>query len=163
MQNFVCALKDQHLCFLPVLWKTCNQILLALKAKFPGDSQSLCQIPRLGSLMWGSEPSQHCKNFFGIIVFQSVGHLPGGYGIWFYCDCAPPTVLLGLLLCLWCGIFGGFQHPSISGPPGSIASCNFGTLTGGDKHTTLYSAISKPLQVILMGKAVVCHSHSLPT
>ena len=26
---------------------------------------------------------------------------PTGYGIWFYRDCAPPTVLLQLLLCLW--------------------------------------------------------------
>ena len=68
--------------------------------QFPGDSQSFCQIPRLGSLTWGSEPSQQCKNFFGVIVLQSVGS-PGGYGIWFCCDCPPPTVLLGLLLCLW--------------------------------------------------------------
>ena len=41
-----------------VLWKAYNQILLALKARVPGDSLSLFQIPRLGSLMWGSEPSQ---------------------------------------------------------------------------------------------------------
>ena len=36
----------------PVLWKFCNQILLASKVKFPGDSLSLCQIPRLGNLLW---------------------------------------------------------------------------------------------------------------
>ena len=30
--------------FLPVLWKSCNQILLASKVRFPGDSQSLCWI-----------------------------------------------------------------------------------------------------------------------
>ena len=57
-----------------------NQILLALKARFPGDSQSLCQIPRLGSLMWGSEPSQQWENFFGIIILQFVGHPPCRYG-----------------------------------------------------------------------------------
>jgi len=34
------------------LWKAYNQIPLALKARFPGDSQSLCQIPKLGSLTW---------------------------------------------------------------------------------------------------------------
>ena len=66
---------------LPVLWKSYNQILLALKARFPGNSQSLRQIPRLGSLTWGSEPSQQHENVFGIIVFQSVGHPPSGYGI----------------------------------------------------------------------------------
>ena len=84
-----------------VLWKSCNQIPLAFKVRFPGDSQSFCQIPRLGSLTWGWEPSQQWENFFGIIVLQFVGHPPGGYGIWFYCDCAPPTILLQFLLCLW--------------------------------------------------------------
>ena len=44
--------------FPSVLWKAYNQIPLVFKVRFPGDSQSLCQIPRLGSLMWSSEPSQ---------------------------------------------------------------------------------------------------------
>ena len=79
---------------------TYKQILLALKARFPGNSQSLRQIPRLGSLTWGSEPSQQHENVFGIIVFQSVGHPPSGYGIWFYHDCTPPTVSLRLSLFL---------------------------------------------------------------
>ena len=35
----------------PVLWKFCNQIPLASKVKFPGGSQSLCQIPKLGNLL----------------------------------------------------------------------------------------------------------------
>ena len=78
--------------FTLVLWKTYNQILLGFKARFP----ALCLC-----LTWRSESSQQCKNFFGIIVLQSVGHLPDGYEILFCCDCAPPTVLLGLLLCLW--------------------------------------------------------------
>ena len=64
-----------------VLWKSCNQILLAFKVRIPGDSQSLYQIPRLGSLTWGSEPSQEWENFFGIIVLQIVGYSPGEYGI----------------------------------------------------------------------------------
>ena len=36
----------------------------------------------------GKTSTQQWDNFFGIIVFQFVGHLPIGYGIWFYCDCA---------------------------------------------------------------------------
>ena len=40
--------------FPPVLWKCCNQIPPAFKVRFPGESQSLCGIPRLGSLKWGS-------------------------------------------------------------------------------------------------------------
>jgi len=35
--HFVCALQDQNL-FPPVLWKAYNQILVALKAIFHGDS-----------------------------------------------------------------------------------------------------------------------------
>ena len=61
----------------PVLWKFCNQILLAFKVKFSGDSQSLCWIPRLGNLLWALVLSQQCGNFFGIIVLQFVGCLPG--------------------------------------------------------------------------------------
>ena len=35
-----------------VLWKFCNQIPLAFKVKFPGGSQSLYWIPRLGNMLW---------------------------------------------------------------------------------------------------------------
>ena len=48
-QSFVCALQES---VSPVLWKFCNQIPLASKVKFPGGSQSLCQIPKLGNLLW---------------------------------------------------------------------------------------------------------------
>ena len=48
-QAFVCALLES---VSPVLWKFYNQIPLASKVKFPGDSQSLCQIPMLGYLLW---------------------------------------------------------------------------------------------------------------
>ena len=48
-QGFVCALQES---VSPVLWKFCNLIPLASEVKFPGDSQSLSQIPRLGNLLW---------------------------------------------------------------------------------------------------------------
>ena len=67
--------------FPSALWKAYNQIPLALKARFPRDSQSLCIIPRLGSLTWDSKLSQLWENFFGIIVLQFVGHPTNGYGI----------------------------------------------------------------------------------
>ena len=50
----VCALQDS---VSPVPWKFCNQIPLASKVKFPGGSQSLCQTPRLGNLLWVLELS----------------------------------------------------------------------------------------------------------
>ena len=125
--KFCLCLPSLESLFLSILWKACNQILLALKARFPGDFQSLCWIPRLGNLMWGSEPSQQCENFFGITVLQSVDHPPSGYGIWFYRDCAPPTISLWLL-CLWMwGIFlvGSSVLLLLVVP---TAGCSFGVL-----------------------------------
>ena len=108
MKDFVHALQEWSL-FSPVLWKYCNQILVTFKVRFPGDSQVLFWIPRLGTLTWGSEPSQQWANFFGIIIFHFVGHPPGGYGIWFYCDCGPPNILLRFLLCflMWVSFLVG--------------------------------------------------------
>ena len=54
------------------------QIPLAFKVKFPGGSQSLCQIPRLGNLLWALKLLQQCENFLGVIVLRSVGHLLSG-------------------------------------------------------------------------------------
>ena len=50
-----------------------------LQSQIPWDSQSVCQIPRLGTLLWTLELSQQCKNFFGIIVLQFVVCLLGGF------------------------------------------------------------------------------------
>jgi len=57
------------------------------------------------------------------------------------CNFAPPTGLLGLLLCPWMwGIFfDGIQHSPVDGC--SAASCNFGVLTGEDECVSFYSAI----------------------
>ena len=74
-QDFVYAFKES---VYPVLWNFFNQIPLAFKVKFSGGSQSLCEIPRLGSLLCALEALQHFDNFFGIIVLQFVGCLLGG-------------------------------------------------------------------------------------
>ena len=74
-QGFVCALQKS---VSPVLCKFYNQIPLPSKVKFPGGSQSLCQIHRLGNLLWALELLQQCKNFFGVIVLPFVGHLLSG-------------------------------------------------------------------------------------
>ena len=50
------CLYPSRACF-PVLCKFCNQIPLASKVKFYGGSRSLCQIPRLGNLLWVLEIS----------------------------------------------------------------------------------------------------------
>lgn len=78
-----------------------------IKVRFPGESPSLCWIPRLGSPTLGLEPSHQWENFFRIIV---LGRPPGGCRICFYRDRAPPTVLLWLLFFRQAGsVVGGFQ------------------------------------------------------
>ena len=70
---FVCALQES------LFPQSCgiSMIPLTFNVRFPGDSQSLCWIPRLESLLWCLELSQQWKTFFGIIVLQFVGHPPG--------------------------------------------------------------------------------------
>ena len=61
-----------------------------------------------------------------------------GMGFDSKCNLAPPTILLGLLLCPWTwGIFfGGHSHVDSC----LAVSCNFGVLTE-DERTSFYSAI----------------------
>ena len=101
---------------------------LAFKVWFSGNSSFHCQTPRLGSLTWGSEPSLQWVDFCGIIVLQFVSQPPSGYGIWFYCECAPLTVSLWLLLCLcmWGIFFGKFQCLPVDDC--SAISCDSGAL-----------------------------------
>ena len=47
----VCTPRPESL-FSPVLWKSYNQIPLAIKVRFLGESQSLCQISSLASMPW---------------------------------------------------------------------------------------------------------------
>ena len=61
----------------PVLWKFCNHIPLTSRSDSLG-CQPLCQIARLGSLLWPLELLQQCENLFGVIVLQFVDHPPGG-------------------------------------------------------------------------------------
>ena len=95
-------------------WAT--ELNWTFKVRFPGDSQSLCPIPGLGSLTWCSEPS------------LTMGEL-----LWYYCSpvCVSPTgmgfgliVIAPLLPSCWnfffvfgCGLsfIGCFQHPSVDG------------------------------------------------
>ena len=91
---------------LPVLWHSYNQAPLvfnALGLLLP------MPYPRLGSPMWDSELSLLLEHLCNIIIFQFVCCPPSRYGIWLCHNCAPPTLLFWLLLCLWVQnmIFGG--------------------------------------------------------
>ena len=79
-----------------------------------------------------------------------------GMGFDSKCDFAPPTILLGLLLCCWTwGIFfffffGGIQHSPVDGC--SALSCNFGVLAGEDECVSFYSIILLHLKVLTKQK-----------
>ena len=129
--------------FPPVLCKSCNQIPVAFRVRFPGDSQSLFWSPRLGSLTWGSEPLQQWEEFLGIITLQSVGRPPGGYGIWFLTCSNPPCFFAAASsLSLDVGhLFWWVPVPPVRGC--STASCACGALAGGER-TSSHSAILNP-------------------
>ena len=69
-----------------------SSVIKAFKVKFPGGSQFLCWIPRLGNLLWTLEVLQQCENFFYIVVLQSVGHLVRGSMV--ELRSPPPRVLM---------------------------------------------------------------------
>ena len=136
MDTKSCLCPPRLECLFPsVLWNLYNQILLALKARFPGDSQAFYQIPSLGSLI------------VGFRTFTTMGEL-----LWYYC---PPvwgssTQWVWDLIWLWfspsyhhaapfffvfeCEVsfFAGFQHPPLSDC--STASYYFGVLSETDEH-----------------------------
>ena len=126
----VCPPRVESL-FPSVLSKSCNQIALAFEVWFSRNSSSHCRAPRFRSLTWGSEPSLQWVDFCGISVLQFVSHPPSSYGIWFYCDCAPPTISLRLLLCLCHGgnFFGEFQCLPVD-------DCDSGVLERGESALT---------------------------
>ena len=135
----VCPPRVESL-FPPVLSKSCNQILLAFKVWFSRNSSSHCRAPRLGSLTWGSEASLQWVDFCGISVLQFVSHPPSSYGIWFCCDCTPPTVSLWLLLFLWIWVsfFGQLQCVPVNDC--SAVNCDASVPAGGIESTSFYSA-----------------------
>ena len=145
MHTLLCMCPPRVEClFPPVPLKSYNQIPLAFKVWFSGNSSSCCQTPRLGRLTWGSEPSLQWVDFSCIIFLQFVSHSPSSYGIWVYCDCAPPSISLRrlLFLCVWGIFFGEFQCLPVDHC--SAVSCDSGALARGSEHTSFYSAILNP-------------------
>ena len=150
-----CALQEWNL-FLPLLWKSYNQILLAFQVRFPRDSLSLCWSP--GWETWHGAQNHHNSGRTSLVLlFSSLWvTLLAGMGFDFMgFDCAPPTISLWLL-CLWMRafFFGGFHCPPVNGC--SKVSCNFGSLTGRDEYTSFYSTLLNspvPTPVFLPGES----------
>ena len=128
--------------FPPVLWKSWNQIPLAGKVRFSGDSQSLCQILRLGSLMWGPESSQQWGSGGTslVLLFSRlwVTHLVGmGFDFILFAPLQPSCCWFFFVFGHRVSFSGGFQHPPVDGC--FTTSCDFGALAGEDERTSFYS------------------------
>ena len=112
---------SKSLCFT----QSCGSFII--KSHWPSKSDSLgitspfFQIPRLGSLMWGLQPSQKCENFSGNIILHygsSTGWVWDLTSTWLC-----PSYNLFVASPLSCDMeylffsffsfffFGGFQHP----------------------------------------------------
>ena len=132
--------KDWSLCLPLVLWKACNQIPLALKGRFPGDSKFLSD-PQAGKPDMEFRTFTTVRELLWFYCSPVCGSLTGREWVWILClhpsYCL--TVASSLSLDMGCIFFGGFQHLPVDGC--STASCNFGTLAGGDEHTSFYSTI----------------------
>ena len=122
----------------PVLSKSFNQILLALKVRFSGNSFPRCQTPRLVSPTWGPEPSLQWVDLCGTTVLQFVGHPRSGHGTWFHCDCTTPIISLQPLPCPWMwGVFlGEFQCLPVNDYP--AGSCDSDALARGSERLLLH-------------------------
>ena len=131
----VCPPRGESL-FPLVLLKSCNQILPAFIVWFSGIFSSRCRIPWLGSLTWSSEPSLQWVDFCGITVLQFVSHLPSSYGIWFYCECTPPTISLQLLLFLWMWVIFSGEFQCLPVNDCSAVSCDSSALSRVNECTS---------------------------
>ena len=76
-QSFVCALQES---VSPVLWKFCNQIPLAPKVKFSGNSQFLCWIPGWGKSVVGPRTFLTVREFH----WYNCSAVCGSFAWWFY-------------------------------------------------------------------------------
>ena len=93
----------------------------------------LCWIPRLGSLIRSSKPSQQWENFFGI-SFSSlwVNHIADmGFDLVVIVPLLPSHCSIFFVFGSRVSFFDGFQRPPVDGC--STDSCDFGALTGGDE------------------------------
>ena len=121
--------------FPPVLWKSYNHILLAFKARFPGDPQSLCHVPRLGGLM-GVQDLHNSGRTSLVLLFSSLWVIHS-VGVGF--DFIMIVPFLPSHFAFWSGasLLAVFQHPPADSC--STAIGNFHALTG-DEHMSFYSA-----------------------
>ena len=139
VKTCVCPPRADSL-FLPVLWSSCAQTLLAFKAKGSAGSSSQYQTLRLRNLRQGSELSLLWENLSNRINFLSVGHPPGRLGILLSHKSAPPTFMMWLFL-FGCEISFFTQIPGMFIDDYSAVSCDLGVFLRWSNLKSFYSAI----------------------
>ena len=132
MQYFVCALQEWSLYFPQ---SHGSEIPLAFKVRFLGDSQSLCWIPMLGSLMQDLEPAQQWENcwYYYYPVYGSLTWQVWDWVLSWLCPSYHLVTASSLSLDVgyhfwWVAAFSRWWVFK--------ASCDFGALSGGDEHTS---------------------------
>ena len=126
--------------FPSVLWKAYNQIPLALKARSLGIPSPFVGSP--GWETWCGVQNLHSSARTSLVLLFSnlwVTHLAGmGFDLIMIVPFLPSCC--GFFFVFACELSSfGFQHPPVNGC--STASCNFGSLPGGEERTSFYSAI----------------------
>lgn len=134
-QNFVCALQEWTFYF-P---QSCE--IPAIKYCWPPKSESLDITPPIDRPQtekpdMGSESSLQLENFCGIIVYQFVDLLPGGYEISF-CPFYHLVVASPLSLDVWLSFLAGSR---VFVNSCSAINCDFHVLVRRDEHTSFCSA-----------------------
>ena len=110
---------------------------LLIKSHWPSETNSLgflinlCQIPRLGTLTWGSEP--HNRGRTSLELFW-ITH-PAGMEFDFIVISTPLLSHWGFFV-FGVSFFDEFQHPPVDGC--SAAHCNFVALAAGNEHISFY-------------------------
>lgn len=80
-----------------------------------------------------------------IIIFQFVCQPPGRYWIFLSHKSTPPTILLWILLCLWCKINIFWYVPFFFAGDCSAISCDFDVFVRGGEIKFFYSTILSPI------------------
>ena len=113
MQDFVCALQEWSPYF--PQWKSCSQIPLAFKVRFPGDSQTLCQVPGLEAWCGVQNLNKSGKTSLVLLFFN----LSPTRWTWDLIIVILPLLLshCGFFLVFGRGVsfFGGFWGPPVGG------------------------------------------------
>lgn len=133
----VCPPRVQSL-FPHVLWKSCNQISLSFKVKFPGDSYSLSQIFQTGKPNVGlrtittvGEPlGNSCSPVCGSFTWQGWDLILSWLQFSYFLVMASP-LSLDMGYHFWWVPVSSYQQ--------LFSSCDFCFLAGEGEHTSFYS------------------------